>query len=90
VAGVRHAICTQRLARQAIVPTDKPAAASTRIISDHGLEQPEIAATCGVPPWTVPPAPHDVSAHHFGPVTTATERALLGKEILACRDAVLT
>jgi hypothetical protein len=76
-----HAVRTQRLARQAIVSTDKQIAASIRIIADPGLEQSEIAATCGVPPWTVPPAPHDVSAHDFRPVTTASERALIGKEI---------
>lgn len=53
VAEVRRALRTQRLAREAIVSADEQAAASIRILANHGSAQSEIAATCGVPLWTV-------------------------------------
>ena len=53
VAEVRRAVRTQRLARDAIDSADQRAAAAVRALFDGGLAQPEIAATCGVPLWTV-------------------------------------
>ena len=53
VAEVRRAVRAQRLGQEAIVSADERAAASVRILANQGLAQSEIAATCGVPLWTV-------------------------------------
>jgi DNA-directed RNA polymerase specialized sigma24 family protein len=53
VAEVRRAVRGRRLAEEAIVSADERAAASVRTLADGGLAQSEIAATCGVPLWTV-------------------------------------
>jgi hypothetical protein len=53
VAAVRRVVRTQRLARDAIVSADQQAAASIRILSNHGSAQSKIAVSCGVSLWTV-------------------------------------
>ena len=53
VAEVRRAIRGRRLAEEAIVSADERAATALRTLADGGLAQTEIAATCGVPLWTV-------------------------------------
>ena len=71
VAEVRRAVRTQQLANDAIDSADQRAAAAVRTLSDGGLAQPEIAATCGVPLWTVRrllalPTPTDPDAAPVG------------------------
>lgn len=53
VAEVRRAFRSRRLAEEAIDSADERAASAVRILADGGLAQSEIAATCGVPLWTV-------------------------------------
>jgi DNA-directed RNA polymerase specialized sigma24 family protein len=53
VAELRRAVRTQRLARDAITSADERGAAAVRTLADQGLAQTEIAATCGIPLWTV-------------------------------------
>lgn len=53
VAELRRAVRTQRLARDAITSAEERGAAAARTLADQGLAQTEIAATCGIPLWTV-------------------------------------
>ena len=53
VAEIRRAVRTQQLAKDAIDAADQRAAAAVRLLVNGGLAQPEIAAMCGVPLWTV-------------------------------------
>ena len=53
VAELRRAVRTQRLARDAITSAEERGAAAARTLADQGLTQTEIAATCGIPLWTV-------------------------------------
>ena len=53
VAELRRAVRTQRLARDAITSAEERGAAAVRTLADQGLAQTEIAATCGIPLWTV-------------------------------------
>jgi DNA-directed RNA polymerase specialized sigma24 family protein len=53
VAELRRAVRTQRLARDAISSAEERGAVAARTLADHGLTQTEIAATCGIPLWTV-------------------------------------
>lgn len=53
VAELRRAVRTQRLARDAITSAEERGAAAARTLADQGLAQSEIAATCGIPLWTV-------------------------------------
>jgi DNA-directed RNA polymerase specialized sigma24 family protein len=53
VAELRRAVRTQRLARDAISSAEERGAVAARTLADQGLPQTEIAATCGIPLWTV-------------------------------------
>lgn len=53
VAELRRAVRTQRLARDAISSAEERGAVAARTLADLGLAQTEIAATCGIPLWTV-------------------------------------
>ena len=53
VAELRRAVRTQRLARDAITSAEERGAAAARTLAGQGLAQTEIAATCGIPLWTV-------------------------------------
>ena len=53
VSEVRRALRTQRLAQEAVALADERAAAFIRILADQGFTQSRIAATFGVPLWTV-------------------------------------
>ena len=53
VAELRRAVRTQRLARDAITSAEERGAAAVRTLAVQGLAQTEIAATCGIPLWTV-------------------------------------
>ena len=53
VAELRRAVRTQQLARDAITSADQRGAAAARVLADQGLAQTEIAASCGIPLWTV-------------------------------------
>jgi DNA-directed RNA polymerase specialized sigma24 family protein len=53
VVEVRRALRGRRLAEAAIASADERAAFAVRTLADGGLAQSEVAATCGVPLWTV-------------------------------------
>ena len=53
IAELRRAVRTQRLARDAIASAEERGAAAARTLAYQGLVQAEIAATCGIPLWTV-------------------------------------
>lgn len=53
VAELRRSVRTQRLARDAMTSAEERGAAAARALADQGLGQTEIAATCGIPLWTV-------------------------------------
>ena len=53
VAELRRAVRTQRLARDTINSAEERGAAAARALADQGFAQTEIAATCGIPLWTV-------------------------------------
>jgi DNA-directed RNA polymerase specialized sigma24 family protein len=53
VAEVRRALRLRRAAEAAVESADKQAASAVRRLARIGLAQPEIAASCGVPLWTV-------------------------------------
>jgi DNA-directed RNA polymerase specialized sigma24 family protein len=53
VVEVRRALRGRRLAEAAIASADERAAIAVRTLADVGLAQSEVAATCGVPLWTV-------------------------------------
>jgi DNA-directed RNA polymerase specialized sigma24 family protein len=53
VVEVRRALRRRRLAEAAIASADERAAIAVRTLADGGLAQSEVAATCGVPLWTV-------------------------------------
>ena len=53
VAEVRRALRLRRVAEAAVQSADKQAATAVRRLARLGLAQPDIAASCGVPLWTV-------------------------------------
>ncbi len=53
IADVRGAVRAWRAAESAVASADERAAAAVRTLTDHGFAQPDIAATCDVPLWTV-------------------------------------
>jgi DNA-directed RNA polymerase specialized sigma24 family protein len=53
VAELRRAVRTQTLARDAISSAEERGAVAARTLADQGLAQTEIAATSGIPLWTV-------------------------------------
>jgi DNA-directed RNA polymerase specialized sigma24 family protein len=72
VAELRRAARTQRLAREAISSAEERGAAAARTLADQGLAQTEIAATCGIPLWTV---------RRLLALTTPTDRTLTGRDL---------
>ena len=71
VAELRRAVRTQRLARDAISSAEERGAVAARTLADLGLAQTEIAATCGIPLWTV---------RRLLTLTKPTERTATGRD----------